>query len=150
MGRPEAKAEDAVASPEAMRPSRIVREPTPVAFLRTRDDPAAISQAWQLLEDMVGLRGRKFFGLVARGDEYHVCVQLRSDDDPASWELETGTIPGGLYLRTRLRGEPPKIYERIAPAMAELEAATDRDEDRPLIEFYRRRDEIELLVPARA
>jgi hypothetical protein len=33
--------------------------------------------------------------------------------------------------------------------MAELEAPADRDEDRPLIEFYRRRDEIDLLVPAR-
>jgi hypothetical protein len=54
-----------------------------------------------------------------------------------------------LYLRVRLRGEPPGIYEQIAPRMAELEASTDRDEDRPLIEFYRRRDEIDLLVPAR-
>jgi hypothetical protein len=55
-----------------------------------------------------------------------------------------------LYLRVRLRGEPPEIYEQIGPRMAELEASTDRDENRPLIEFYRRRDEIDLLVPARS
>jgi hypothetical protein len=54
-----------------MRPARIVREPTPVAFLRTRDEPAAISRAWQELEDVVDLRGRKFFGVVEpAGDEY--------------------------------------------------------------------------------
>jgi DNA gyrase inhibitor GyrI len=72
------------------------------------------------------------------------------DDDPVKWGLETGTIPGGLCLRVRLRGEPPEIYEQIGPRMAELEASTDRDENRPLIEFYRRRDAIDLLVPARS
>ena len=84
------------------------------------------------------------------GDEYRACVGLRPDEDPGKWGFETGMIPGGLYLRVRLRGEPPGIYERIGPRMAELEASSDRDEDRPLIEFYRRRDEIDLLVPARA
>jgi DNA gyrase inhibitor GyrI len=134
-----------------MRPSRIEREPTPVAFLRTRDDPAAIARAWQELEDVVDLRGRTFFGVVERaGTEYRACVALRPDDDPVKWGFETGTIPGGAYLRVRLRGEPPEIYEQIGPRMAELEASTDRDDDRPLIEFYRRRDEIDLLVPARA
>jgi hypothetical protein len=133
-----------------MLPSRIEREPTPAAFIRTRDEPAAISRAWHELEDVVGLRGRKFFGVVEPfGDEYRACVALRPDDDPVKWGFETGTIPGGLYLRVRLRGEPPEIYEQIAPRMAELEASTDRDEDRPLIEFYRRRSEIDLLVPAR-
>jgi DNA gyrase inhibitor GyrI len=134
-----------------MRPSRIEREPTRVAFLRTRDDPAAIARAWQDLEDVVDLRGGRFFGVVEpAGDEYRACVELRPDDDPVKWGFETGTIPGGAYLRVRLRGEPPEIYEQIGPRMAELEAATDRDEHRPLIEFYRRRDEIDLLVPARA
>jgi DNA gyrase inhibitor GyrI len=134
-----------------MRPSRIERKMTPVAFLRTRDDPASIARAWQELEDVVDLRGRKFFGVVEpAGTEYRACVALRPDDDPVKWGFETGTIPGGSYLRVRLRGEPPAIYEQIGPRMAELEASTDRDENRPLIEFYRRRDEIDLLVPTRA
>ena len=133
-----------------MPSTQIVRESTPVAFLRTRDEQAAIAQAWQELEDVVGLPGRKFFGVVPPSSlEYHACVALRADDNPVAWQFETGTIPGGLYLRVRLRGEPPEIYEQIAPAMAELEASTDRDEDRPLIEFYRRYDEIDLLVPVR-
>ena len=43
-----------------MPPSRIEREPTRVAFLRTRDDPAAIARAWQKLEDVVDVRGTGF------------------------------------------------------------------------------------------
>jgi hypothetical protein len=69
---------------------------------------------------------------------------------PVKWGVRDRHDPGGSYLRVRLRGEPPEIYEQIGPRMAELEASTDRDENRPLIEFYRRRDEIDLLVPARA
>jgi hypothetical protein len=68
---------------------------------------------------------------------------------PRQMEVRDRHDPRGLYLRVRLRGKPPGIYEQIAPRMAELEAPADRDEDRPLIEFYRRRDEIDLLVPAR-
>jgi hypothetical protein len=133
-----------------MRTSRIEREPTPVAFLRTSDDTEGISHAWQVLEDVVGVRGRKFFGVVEpSGAEYYACVALRPDDDPTAWGFETGTIPGGLYLRARLRGEPFEIYEQIGPTMAQLKASADRDEARPLVEFYRRRDEVDLLVPAR-
>jgi hypothetical protein len=48
---------------------------------------------------------------------------LRTGDEPAEtrrgWErlgaVESGTLPGGRYLRARLRGEPPEVYERIRP-----------------------------------
>jgi hypothetical protein len=48
------------------------------------------------------------------------------------------------------RPEPAEIFEQIDPKMAELKASSDCDENRPLIKFYRSRDEIDLLVPARA
>jgi hypothetical protein len=48
------------------------------------------------------------------------------------------------------RPEPAEIFEQIDPKMAELKASSDCDKNRPLIKFYRRRDEIDLLVPARA
>jgi hypothetical protein len=59
----------------------------------------------------------------------------------------SGVIPGGAYTRSRLRGEPPEVYERIGPEMEALETATRRDPERPELEHYRRRDEIDLLVP---
>ena len=34
--------------------------------------------------------------------------------------LESGTLPGGRYLRARLRGDPPAVYERIGPTFDEL------------------------------
>jgi hypothetical protein len=47
----------------------------------------------------------------------------------------------------RLRGEPPEVYERIAPTFETLAETARPDETRPSIEFYRRRDEIDLLLP---
>jgi hypothetical protein len=47
----------------------------------------------------------------------------------------------------RLQGEPPEVYERIGPTFAALARAARPDPTRPSIEFYRRRDEIDLLLP---
>ena len=77
------------------------------------------------------------------GAVYRACVELRG----ASYGLEAGVIPGGRYARTRLRGEPPAVYELIGPAVAELERSVEVDRSRPVLEHYRRRDEIDALVP---
>jgi DNA gyrase inhibitor GyrI len=99
------------------------------------------------LEAATGLRGRKFFGAFypATG-EYRACVQAE-EGDPAALGLESGRLPGGRYLRTRLRGEPLQVYERIGPIFEALVQTARRDESRPSIEFYRRHDEIDLLLP---
>jgi hypothetical protein len=47
----------------------------------------------------------------------------------------------------RLKGDPPAVYDRIPVAMRGLADRPDRDITRPQLEFYRRRDEIDLLVP---
>ncbi len=118
-------------------------------FLRTADDPEEISRAWQQFETLVGsLRSRRFFGAVdPASSEYWVCAQIREGDDPAALGLEAGVLPGGTYLRARLRGDPPKVYERIIPTFSALEKGARRDYARPTLEFYRRRDEIDLLLP---
>jgi DNA gyrase inhibitor GyrI len=75
---------------------------------------SAITAGWAELEQAVGsLRGRKFYGVFYDGAlldgraEYHICVQVRDDDDPVKLALEVGTSPGGRYARVRLEGEPP-------------------------------------------
>ncbi len=45
--------------------------------------------------------------------------------------LEPGTLPGGRYLRARLRGEPPEVYERIGPTFATLVKAARPDSPGP-------------------
>ena len=58
-----------------------------------------------------------------------------------------GHCPAGAYLRTRLRGEPPELYSRIGPTFEAIAAQNPSDDTRPSIEFYRRLDEIDLLLP---
>ena len=126
----------------------VEREPVDVMFIRTRDDPVDMGPAWQRLEGLVGTRGRKFFGaFFPSTKEYRVCVQIKEGDDAGALELETDTLPGGRYLRERLHGEPPALYEQIAPGFQELLEHGASDETRPSIEFYRRHDEIDLLLP---
>jgi hypothetical protein len=128
---------------------RIERHDTPVMFLRAEDFPAGIAAAWQQLEERFdSLKGRRFFGAFDPGSfEYRACVQIQPGDDPAGLGLEEGVLPGGGYARVRLRGEPPQIYDEIQPAFDELEKRFDRDAGRPSIEHYRRRDQIDLLLP---
>jgi len=103
---------------------------------------------WARFEELVGMRGRKFYGAYYPSTkEYRVCSELREGDDAEALGVESGELPGGRYLRARLRGEPPAVYERIGPVFTALIERETPDESRPSIEFYRRHDEIELLLP---
>lgn len=126
----------------------VERDDVEVMFIRTKDDVAEFGPAFQRLEELVGTRGRKFFGaFYPQAKEYRACAQVKEGDDPKALGLESGTLPGGRYLRERIRGEPPALYERIAPTFRELLKHAAGDETRPSIEFYRRHDEIDLLLP---
>jgi hypothetical protein len=136
----------------AAPPDRIHREgDVTVMQQSTVDDLAHIQQVWPLFEHLVGLRGRKMFALIdTAAHSYTVCTPVKDDDDPDRLGLQVGTLPGGWYLRGRIVGEPPQVYEHIADGMAELEAMMPADPTRPLVEFYRRRDEIDLWLPIQA
>jgi DNA gyrase inhibitor GyrI len=126
----------------------VEREDTRVMGIRTTDDQDAIRTAWERLEEIVPLRGRKFFAAVdTSASDYFACVQLCDDDDPVALGLEPRTLPGGRYLRARLRGEPPELYDQIGPAFDALVEQADPDATRPSIEFYRRRNEVDALLP---
>jgi hypothetical protein len=134
--------------PEAEAAQPVEREPTPVLFVRCADELPEMQATWARFEELVGMRGRKFYGAYyPTTKEYRVCAELREDDDAEALGVETGELPGGRYLRARLRGEPPAVYERIGPLFTALIARQSPDESRPSIEFYRRHDEIELLLP---
>ena len=130
-------------------PQIVERESVRVMFRRTSDKQEAITRAWAELEAAVGsLRGRKFYGVFDPATrEYWVCVQRREDDDPESLGLEDGTLSGGRYARQRLEGDPPGVYRLIQPTFDQLAERPDIDPSRPSIEFYRRHDVIDLLLP---
>jgi hypothetical protein len=126
----------------------VEREEVAVMFITTPDEVEAFGPAFERLEGLVGLRGRKFYGaFYPREKKYRACVEVKQGDDPEALGLERGTLPGGRYLRTRLSGEPPELYGRIGPTFEALIAQAAPDESRPSIEFYRRFDEIDLLLP---
>jgi len=128
----------------------IEREEVRVMFLRTDDTQAGIDRAWRRLESLVALRGRRFYGAFhEQPPEYWVCAEMQDGDDPESLGLESGVLPGGKFLRARLRGEPPAVYGRIKPTFDALIKEAVPDESRPGLEFYRRRDEIDCLLPIR-
>jgi hypothetical protein len=128
--------------------SPVEREELAVMFIRTPDDPEQFGPAFRRLEELVGTRGRKFYGaFYPREKEYRACVLAQDGDDAAALGVEAGTLPGGRYLRTRLRGEPPELYARIGPTFDKLVGLAAADESRPSIEFYRRHDEVDLLLP---
>lgn len=134
--------------PEAKAAEPVEREATPVMFVRCADELAEMQATWARFEELVGLRGRKFFGAYYPSTkEYRVCAQLREGDDAEALGVETGELPAGRYLRARLHGEPPAVYERIGPVFTAMIERETPDESRPSIEFYRRHDEIELLLP---
>ena len=115
-------------------------------------DPVTLEQARErvsfdvVVPDALGTPDEVYFqdGPPAGG---MVSFVYGTSDDPHALGLEVGSLPGGRYARERLTGEPPKIYEPIGPTFERLATRTDRDPSRPGIEFYRRRDVIDLLLP---
>jgi hypothetical protein len=125
----------------------VEREEIAVQFIRVPDGLDEIGRAWNELEGVVALRGRHFYGAYDPiADDYRACVEVRSGDELVPG-LECGTLPGGRYLRARLRGDPPALYERIKPTFDEMIGQAKPDEQRPSLEHYRRQDEIDLLLP---
>lgn len=129
--------------------AQVEREAIAVQFVRVPDGLDEITRAWNELEAVVALRGRHFYGAYDPiADDYRACVEVRESDVVVPG-LESGALPGGRYLRARLRGKPPGVYEHIKPTFDELTAQVKPDETRPSLEWYRRHDEIDLLLPIR-
>ena len=126
----------------------MVREPTDVMLVRVADQLPEIQRAWASFEAAVGLRGRKFYGAFDPvSATYSVCAVLRPGDDPSGFGAEPGVLPGGRYACVRLQGEPPGLYEEIGPTAERLAQRPDADHTRPTLEYYRRRDVVDVLVP---
>jgi hypothetical protein len=114
-------------------------------------DIAAVQEAWPAFEAAFdSLQGRRMMGLVRPADRVYRMASVRLERDGATpVGMDETVIPGGAYLRLRLRGEAPGVYELIEPAFEALFDIADHDPDRPHIEHYRRAGEIDCLVPIR-
>jgi hypothetical protein len=127
--------------------AEVERDEIAVQFVRVPDEVEHIRRAWDELEAVVALRGRHFYGAFDPvTDDYRACVEVREGDELFD-TLEFGTLPGGRYLRARLSGEPPALYERIGSTFDAMSHDVETDRSRPCLEYYRRYDEIELFLP---
>jgi hypothetical protein len=127
--------------------SEIERDEIEVQFILVPDGLSNIRRAWDELESVVSLRGHHFYGAFDPvANDYRACVEVQEGDELVPG-LESGTLPGGRFLRARLRGDPPGVYEWIGPTFDELTRQAKPDETRPSLEHYRRHDEIDLLLP---
>lgn len=128
---------------------RTERPDTPVMYLQVGGEPDQIRRAWDRLDRILGSRrGRKFYGIFnAAAGTYRACVELRAGDRADALGLATGVLQGGAYVRMRLRQAPPTLYESIAAVFEELQESSQRDRGRPRVEYYRRRGEVDVLMP---
>lgn len=127
----------------------VVREDVAALSRDVPGDLATVQASWPAFEGAFdSLQGRSMMGLVF--DDVYRLSSVRIDrdvDNPLG--LDETVIPGGTYLRLRLRGAAPEVYGQIGPAFDELFARADHDAERPHIEHYRREGEVDCLVPVR-
>jgi len=132
-----------------MRVDTTDREDTPVIYAASPGGPddiqGAAQRAWRDLEAVLQPKGRKAFGYwLPQEREYRACFSLEEGDDPEVLGLRQSVIPGGLCRRARLRGED--LYGEIGPTFDELAKDAPIDDTRPWLEFYRRENEVDVLV----
>src|SRR5690242_2920413 len=111
------------------------------------------SAAFNLLESKLPtIKARKFYGtfqFVPNGEEYYACVLRVDSDDPEKMQLETGTIPGGWYAKSKLM-DWEKNLSKLPGLFDEMARTHDIDRARPSLEFYRSRTEMHLFLPVKS
>ena len=124
----------------------VTLEDKKVMYLATNNNREGPSQAFEKLESHLStLRGRKFYGTFHSG-EYRACVEITPDDNPSALGLDTSIIPGGKYVREKLKDWSDKASE-IEKIFDSLSKSHRSDPERPGIEFYRSQKELILFLP---
>src|SRR3989442_15844007 len=109
----------------------------PMMCLVADGGPEGAREAFNRLESKLpSLRGRKFYGTfhpTTGGDR--ACVSCVPGDDPGRLGLAAGVIPGGLYLREKMKNWTSRADEigKMFMAMGER-GRQGGDSSRPAIE----------------
>lgn len=103
----------------------------------------------QLESKLPTLRNRKFCGCLIGSPEngiYRACVAKIDTDNPKEMGLDEWVIPGGRYMRAKIKDWVGKEY-LIGETFQKMSEAIKVDHTRPYIEFYRSQKELVLLSP---
>lgn len=124
----------------------VTLEDIQVMFVRAEGGSEGAKEAFDKLESRLpSLRGRKFYGTYHAG-EYRACVALRPEDDPSAMGLDVWVIPGGRYVRAKVKDWSRRIPE-IGKTFTALAEQYPADPSRPSIEYYRSQQELILHLP---
>jgi len=114
-----------------------------------------IKEEWVRFENsFTSLKGRKLMGL-AYGEPgngiYRLCSTILPSDPIGEVTHEVKKVPGGYYLRHRITGTLPQLYDNIGTA---FQLVFDNhieiiDWERPTIEYYKSKVVIDCLVPVK-
>ena len=85
------------------RPAPTLKAGVNVMLEATRDELPAIQRLWPRFEGLTGLRGVPGCTPWSTPGRDQRGVHSREGDDPARFGLDTGELPGGWYLRVRIR-----------------------------------------------
>ena len=134
-------------------PTVLTEKPFEVARVQAPGGPEGAPEAFMRLEErMDSLRGSRMYGLLYPGEPtaYYACLRL-DDDHSDDLGFDRAEVPGGLYGRRLVRdwedkiSELPEIFDHLQADL--LEAGFLRDFTRPSLEFYRRSNELLIMMP---
>jgi hypothetical protein len=134
-------------------PTVLTEKPFEVARVQAPGGPEGAPEAFMQLEErMDSLRGSRMYGLLYPGEPtaYYACLRL-DDDHSDDLGFDRAEVPGGLYGRRLVRdwedkiSELPEIFDHLQADL--LEAGFLRDVTRPSLEFYRRSNELLIMMP---
>jgi hypothetical protein len=135
------------------RPTVQTEQPFRVARLHALGGPKGAPEAFRRLEGrMESLRGSKMYGLLYPGEPpvYYACLRLEGDQ-PDDSGFDQAEVSGGRYGRRLVRdwenklSELPGIFDQLQADL--VEAGFLVDVTRPYVEFYRRSNELLIMVP---
>lgn len=119
-----------------------------VMYLSSSEGPSKAPALFFQLENLVGLKGRQFYGVFWRNTgEYWAATKIKEGDNPETLGLKTGVIPGGSYACEVLKGGYNHLVRLIPSTFEKLSQMYLVDPKRPSIEYYRRFTEFILYLP---
>lgn len=115
------------------------------------NDHQSQQKAWPEFEARFpSLVGRKMYGLDYDDQKkYRVCSLVLDSDEGKNYGLNQFEFQGGVYMRLRLKFDPPELYEKIGPAYGYLLGTFDEivDWSLPFIEQYKAHNVLDIMVP---
>lgn len=134
-------------------PTVLTESPFQVVRVQASGGPEGAREAFMRLEKrMDSLRGSRMYGLLYPGEPvtYYACLRLE-DDHSDDLGFDRAEVPGGLYGRRLVRdwgdkiSELPEIFDHLQADL--LNAGFLHDATRPSLEFYRRSNELLIMMP---